>query len=282
MNERQLEPTIRRILVALDASRHSLAALEAASELADALKAELVGIFVEDINLLHLAGLPFAREVRYLSSVDHPLDSPSMERELRMQAEQLRQTLARIAARRQLRWSFRVVRGEVTTELLSAAQQADLLAMGRASWTLARRARLGATAREVVAQALRSVLLLQQGHSICAPVQIVYDGSSAAQRAVATAAHMASITGGHLIVTIVADVPEIAQRLQGEIEGRLQAQQIKGDYRQLIKPAAEELAHALRTAGGGTLIISADNPLLHGEGLPTLLDAIDCSVFLVR
>jgi hypothetical protein len=93
---------------------------------------------------------------------------------------------------------------------------------------------------------------------------------------------MASITDGHLIVTVVADVPEIAQRLQGEIEGRLQAQQIKGDYRQLIKPAAEELAHALRAAGGGTLIISADNPLLKGEGLHTLLDAIDCSVFLVR
>ncbi len=51
MNERELEPTIRRILVALDASPHSQAALEAASDLADALKAELVGIFVEDVNL---------------------------------------------------------------------------------------------------------------------------------------------------------------------------------------------------------------------------------------
>ena len=56
MNERELEPTIRRILVALDASPHSQAALQAASELAAALKAELVGIFVEDVNLLHLAG----------------------------------------------------------------------------------------------------------------------------------------------------------------------------------------------------------------------------------
>ena len=73
MNEHEREPTIRRILVALDASRHSLAALEAASELAEALKAELVGIFVEDVNLLYLAGLPFAREVRYLSGVDRPL-----------------------------------------------------------------------------------------------------------------------------------------------------------------------------------------------------------------
>jgi nucleotide-binding universal stress UspA family protein len=282
MNEHELEPTIRRILVALDASLHSLAALEAASELADALKAELVGIFVEDVNLLHLAGLPFAREVRYLSGVDRPLDSPSMERELRIQAEQVRQTLAGVARRRQIQWSFRVVRGQVTTELLTAAQEADLLALGRASWALTRRVRLGTTARAVVAQAPRPVLLLQHGHAICPPVQLVYDGSPAARRALATAARMALITGGHLTVMVVADALEVAQRLQEEIDGHLQGQQIEGHYRQLVKPRAAELAQALYMAGGGTLVISADNPILEGEGLPTLLDAIDCLVFLVR
>ena len=75
MNDQELEPVIRRILVAVDASTHSLAALEAASVLAEVLNAELVGIFVEDINLLRLAGLPFAREVRYQSALDRPLRS---------------------------------------------------------------------------------------------------------------------------------------------------------------------------------------------------------------
>ncbi|MBK7177644.1 MAG: universal stress protein [Chloroflexi bacterium] len=56
---------IQRILVALDASPHSLAALEAAIDLAERLDAELQGLFVEDINLLRLAQLPFARELRY-------------------------------------------------------------------------------------------------------------------------------------------------------------------------------------------------------------------------
>ena len=282
MNEHEREPTIRRIVVALDASRHSLAALEAASELADALKAELVGIFVEDVNLLHLAGLPFAREVGYPSGIDRPLDSPSMERWLRIQAEQARQALASIAARRQLRWSFRVARGQVATELLAAALEADLLALGKASWASTRRVRLGATARVVVAQALGPVLLLQHGHAICQPVQVVYDASSAARRALTTAAQLAALTGGHLTVMLVTDTPESAQRLQEEVDARLQAEQVKGRYRQLVSPSAEELAQALHTAGGGTLIISADHPLLTGEGLPTLLDAMDCSVVLVR
>jgi nucleotide-binding universal stress UspA family protein len=282
MNERQPELMIRRILVALDASQHSLAALEAACELADALKAELVGIFVEDVNLLHLAGLPFAREVRYLSAVDRPLDSPGMERELRLQAERARQRLAGAAGRRQIRWSFRVVRGQVVAELLTAALEADLLALGRASWASTRRVRLGTTARGVLAQASRPVLLLSQGHAICQPVQFVYDDSSTAKRAVPTAAHLASITGGDLTVMLILDTPEVGQSLQKELDERLQAQQVKGHYHQLVQPSATELAGALHKAGGGTLIINADSPLLQGEGLATLVDAVDCSVFLVR
>jgi nucleotide-binding universal stress UspA family protein len=282
MNDRELEPTIRRILVALDASLHSRAALEAAFELAEALNAEIVGIFVEDVNLLRLAELPFAREVGYPSGTDRPLDSLSMERELRIQAEQARQTLAGLAVRRQVRWSFRVVRGRVAAELLTAAQEADLLALGRASWASTRLVPLGATARMVVAQASGPVLLLQHGHAICQPVQLVYDGSPAARRALSTAAQLAVFAGGTLNVMVVTDVPESARRLQEELDARLQAQQVKGRYRHLLKPTAEELAQALRMTGGGTLIISADNPLLQGEGLPTLLDAMDCSVVLVR
>ena len=282
MNDHTLEPTIRRILVGLDASQHSLAALEAASELASSLKAELVGIFVEDVNLLRLAGLPFAREVEYPSGAARTLDSPIMERELRMQAAQVRQTLAGVASRRQIQWSFRVVRGQVASELLAAAQEADLLALGRASWAATRRVRLGATARIVVSQASRPVLLLQHGHAICQPVQLVYDASSGARRALATAAQLAGLTGGQLTVMLVTDAPDSGQRLQDEVDPDLQGQQVKGRYRVLVHPSAEELAQALHSTGGGTLVISADHPLLEGEGLPTLIDAMDCSVVLVR
>jgi nucleotide-binding universal stress UspA family protein len=282
MNDEAVEPVIRRIMVALDASKHSLAALEAASELADALKAELMGIFVEDINLLHLAGLPFAREIRYLSLLEQPLSSVDMERALRVQAAQIRQTLASVAARRQLRWSFRVLRGRVAAELLTAAQEADILALGRASSATTRRVRLGATARIVVAEATRAVLLLQHGHAICQPVQVVYDGSTAARRALATAVRLAPTVGGQLTVIIPAEAPETAQRLQEEASQWLQEQEAQVHYRQLISPTAHALAHAVRVAGGGTLIISAQDPLLEGDGLYTVLEAVDCSALLVR
>jgi hypothetical protein len=113
-------------------------------------------------------------------------------------------------------------------------------------------------------------------------VQLVYDESPAARRALATAAQLAALAGGQLMVMLLTDAPESAQRLQQEVDERLQAEQVTGRYRQLTKPSAEELAQALHMAGGGTLIISADHPLLEGEGLPTLVEAMDCSVVLVR
>ena len=54
---------VRHILVAVDATPSSSVVLEAAARLAREFDAELNGIFVEDLNLLHLAGLPFAREL---------------------------------------------------------------------------------------------------------------------------------------------------------------------------------------------------------------------------
>lgn len=282
MNNRELEPVIRRIVVALDASPHSLAALEAASALAEALRAELVGIFVEDINLLRLASLPFAREVRYQSAFDRPLDSPGMERELRIQADRVRQALAGVADRHRLQWSFRVVRGQVAAELLTAAQEADVLALGRASSSVVRRVRLGQTARMIVAQATRTVLLLQHGHAICSPLIAVYDGSEAAKRALMTAARLFPTTGGPLTVLVVADAAEGAARVAGEATEWLQGRGLQALSRLLVNPTIEDLSRVIHEAGGGTLIINADSPLLAADGLQTVLEAIDCSALLVR
>ena len=62
------ETGISRILFALDPSRQNRAALERALTLAERLRAELIMLFVEDENLLHLVNLPFAREVHRISA----------------------------------------------------------------------------------------------------------------------------------------------------------------------------------------------------------------------
>ncbi|MBI3043819.1 MAG: hypothetical protein HYY78_13455 [Betaproteobacteria bacterium] len=118
---------IRRVIVGLDPALQRRAVLEAAAELAGRMEAELVGLFVEDQDLLHFAGLPFAREVGFTSATRRALDVESMERSLRALAKEAQATLAAIAGRTPVQWSFRVTRGALAAELLAAAEEADLV-----------------------------------------------------------------------------------------------------------------------------------------------------------
>ena len=117
----------RRVVVALDASAPGQAALEAAAGLAARLEAELLAVFVEDIDLLRLAGLPFAREIGYPSAIRRAIDVPAMERSLRRHADEARRSVALIAERKPLKWNFEVARGSLTAQVLAAAAEADLI-----------------------------------------------------------------------------------------------------------------------------------------------------------
>jgi len=118
---------IRRVIVGLDPTAHSRVLLEAAVELAGQAQAELLGLFVENQDLLHFAGLPFAREVGFESATRRALDVESMERSLRAMAREAQQMLETVAGATRVPWSFRVVRGAPAAQLLAAAEESDLV-----------------------------------------------------------------------------------------------------------------------------------------------------------
>ena len=102
---------LRRVVVGLEPTPQRRAALQAAAELAERMQAELIGLFVEDMDLLHLAGLPFAREVGFPSAVRRSLDVAAMERSLRAAARDLRRVCEEALERTSVPWSFRTARG---------------------------------------------------------------------------------------------------------------------------------------------------------------------------
>jgi len=131
VDPQSIEFAVRHILVALDGSKQSMAALEMATDLAAFAKAELIGLFVEDTQLLRFAESPQARLVLYPSAQQRPLSRDTMEHQFRAQAALARRAMASLANPIQLRWAFRVVRGEVNAEVLAAAAEIDILVLGR-------------------------------------------------------------------------------------------------------------------------------------------------------
>ena len=82
-----VNPTaLRRIVLGLGV-QESAPAVAMATELARALRLRLLGVFVEDIDLLRFAGLPFAREVCLSSATSRPLDALAMTRALQQRAD---------------------------------------------------------------------------------------------------------------------------------------------------------------------------------------------------
>lgn len=114
---------VRRIVVGLDSRLRIDAALEALAALAGELEAELIGLFVEDVDLLHLAALPFAREVGFPSATRRDLDVARMERSFEAQANELRRACEAVLKSSSVSWSFRVARGSRAEQLLSAATE---------------------------------------------------------------------------------------------------------------------------------------------------------------
>lgn len=282
MNEEDRDLVIQRILVALDASPHSLAALEAAAELAASLNAELLGLFVEDVNLLRLTELPFSQEIGLFSTRRRRLRAAQLERQFRAQADRMRRRLARIAGRQQIPWSFRVVRGVIASELLQAALEADLLILGRRGGSLTVRRRLGSTARTILTRAPRLTLILQHGTQLGLPVVVVYDGSVAAQKALAVAAYLIREQNGYLRVLTLAEESDEAHHLSQQVDTWLQAQDLTAHYRWLDSARLSRLAHLVQLEQGGVLVLPAKIPNLQGETLLDLLDEIECPILLVQ
>jgi hypothetical protein len=104
-------PGTRRIAVTLDAFDLSVAALDQAARLARRMGAQLEGIFIEDIDLLQLAEMPFLREVRRSSHSVEVMNPVRMEQEFRVLARRAERLLGEQATRHHVSWSFRIWRG---------------------------------------------------------------------------------------------------------------------------------------------------------------------------
>jgi nucleotide-binding universal stress UspA family protein len=257
------EPPARRVLVVLDASSRQLTALDEAADLAAALRAELRGLFVEDVNLLRLAELPFAREIASCSTAVRQLDLVVMERMIRTEAEQQRRALANAAQRVRVQWSFQVARGNVARTSREAVEDADMLIVGRESIGL-------------------HPLIPRRAWDVEQPMVVAFEGSPASQRALAIAAELTPAKEDRLAIAILAGEPLQFQSLQRSCDEWMRGHGLPVSRTATVLGTASGLATLAHARHARLVLIASDSRLLDDGGLERLLNDLDCPLALVR
>ncbi|QGT78704.1 hypothetical protein GM160_07215 [Guyparkeria halophila] len=150
-----------QVLLLIDASPTSRAALTSAARLARQQHGELIALFVEDQDLHASAGHPFTREISALSGESRPFDRETLLTRLAQQRHQIETMLTELDRDAPLRWRLDVVTGPVFESVRAAAQTADWVVMGKTGWSAGHGARLGSVARRLLESGCRRLLLWQ-------------------------------------------------------------------------------------------------------------------------
>ncbi len=194
----QAEPRglpIRRVVAALGATRASWAVLEPAARLARRFGAELLGLFLEDEDLLRLASLPFAQVIGH-GPRPMRLDRATMERTLRRAEADARARFDRAAAAHDVTGSFRVVRASPRAALRATLEPGDLLVLEQGDLD------------RLLAPALAcpgvSALCLAAGTARATSVTVVLEGRGPVRPRLELAARVAEAAGAELVVLVPA------------------------------------------------------------------------------
>lgn len=252
---------MRRIAITIDAFRLSADALEQAVRLAERMNARLEGIFIEDMDLIQLAELPFLREVRSVSRSEQAIDLARMEQELRVLARRAERLLSEQATRHNVSWSFRIWRGSIDSDLLTADIEADVFALTR----------LGAELMRIPALRAKTT-----------SVSVVFTGSEASKRALDTAVNLAADPLKDLNILLpAADDVEIERLIRMATE-QAGANAPTMHFQRMTDGSLADLVEVLTDTNSSVLVLERDSPLLQTPTLKQSLNRLNCTILIVR
>jgi hypothetical protein len=269
---------IERVIVPLDAASETGAAIDTAARLAARWQVPLRGIFIEDEELIGLAGLPFARQVTLGAGVE-PLTRNQVEDYFHAFAERARRDLAAAAERHHVKWSFETVRGPLSPDALGGEH--DFVVAGAASRPIGGHFRIASRCWSWMTTGTRPFLFAtrewQTGGSVLTLLRR-RDPSSA--RALDIAAQIASFRRGTLTV---AQAPDVAGSIDftAWVSERLEGQTVNLQ----TEPAATEpaaLRQRINELDCRLLVLDAGDREGQPEQLRELVEQVACDVLVVR
>jgi len=266
-------PRVARVMVALGADTAGEAALEAAVQLAAALRAELTGLFIEDVNVMRVAELPFSREFGIASGLVRPMDVADMVRAFKSAAAQARGAVAKAAQSTGVQWTFEVVQGSGLGPLLSAGRPVDWLVIERA------RVRAGGVPDPTK---LRRRGRFVVGRRARRPVAVVFDGSADAQRATLAAQKLAHELARPLLLFLLARTAMDVSALRAAAHELMGDDRTRAHYVAVLEAGLAGIAGAAQRHHAAVLVWCDSTLRDDAQRLSEVLSALTCPLVLTE
>jgi len=267
--------SVERIVVALDAISENRVAIGAATRMAERWKIRLHGVFVEDDDLIRLAGLPFARQVSLGIGVES-LTLQRAERQMRAFAKRARHDLAASAKRHGIEWSFEIVRGGGMV-----ATSGDFLVAGTTTRPIGGHFRVECRWWSVGEPGPATYLLAHRIGDPHSAVAVLLHGRDAdSERLLTAAARVAEANDARLVVMCdpeIAEMPGLRAWLAGSLADyapQVELEPIPSEPARLYRRIAE--MHCQLVA------LAASAEAARPDRLRDLVAQIACDVLVVR
>lgn len=270
----------REILVAIDTSKHSHAALEAAALLARTMEANIHGLFVHDEIWNRVSRLPSITTVNTFTGRVTTFENDTMEDQVRLLKNRLRQKLENVSRQHQLTHSWRSEKGKVDEKILEAAKDADLITIGLKGVS-ARRKILGSSAQRIIKEADKPILILKEGLRLGTTITAVYDGSNESRKGIEMALHIAEKNETTLTVLVVDNNSEAQDEQNKKLENLLQDSPVFAEIELLDQPNTTHFINAINQQKNGLLIVPKNQPLLT-RSLQIVLNNINCPLLMMN
>ncbi len=274
-----------RVVLQFRSGHPSPVALEAAIRIAQAFQSGIESLFIEDSQLIDLAGFSFAREISLSGRKSRTICSADMERELRLAFAPIRRRIAALARAAEVPVRQRVVRDEPVSALAATCSECgpwNVVAIADPFGTLG-----SSPLRHLltsVVDATGLVIVGPKAKRTSGPVVVAVEELDRLPSMLRAAERLSAVTGGEVIVLLIADSQERLHLMEG------QARLVLGERPDLrfalveLQPGASAAAaEALRRMRAGFVISQYGGLVIpEDEDLRPLAAALECPLFLVR
>lgn len=272
---------IHRILVAVDHSKRGDAAMQAAVMMAKVTKAQVMGLYVQEEHWNRLNQRPSATYINELTGKPRSFEGDHLNQQINRIANRLKRRFNAVSHQYEIDHSWQSIQGRVIEEILKAGQEVDLITIGRGKKSLLHQKKLGSTAKAIIEQSKRPVLVLHKSSFINRTIVVMLDEGTKNSQSLQLAHGIAKENNGNLCIIKLPNSQHNDEDRSIDLESFINEATIPVQLISINTPTLNRLAPLIKRKMPGMVILSKKHPILNQLSFEMLIHYLQTTVLFM-